>query len=73
MMDMPNFVQEGDQFGQVSVVVWGGISIECRTDLTTAGFIEQILLQHVLVAAYGLGPESVLMLGNSRAHVERII
>ena len=30
------------------------------------------LLQHVLVAAYGVGPEFVLMHDNARAHVARI-
>ena len=55
---MPNVVQEGDRFGQGSVMVWGGISIDGHTDLvivrgnlTAAGYIEQTLLQHVLVAA----------------------
>ena len=65
---MPNVVQEGDQFRQGSVMVWGGIGIDGLTDLvvirgnlTSAGYIEQILLQYVLVAAYGVGPEFVLM------------
>ena len=73
---MPNVVQEGDRFGQGSVMMWGGISIDGRTDLvvvhgnlTAAGYIEQILLQHVLVAAYSFGPEFVLMHDNARAHV----
>ena len=76
---MPNVVQEGDRFGQGSVMVWGGISIDGHTDLvivrgnlTAAGYIEQILLQHVLVAAYGVSPEFVLMHDNARAHVVRI-
>ena len=49
-------------------MVWDGISIDGRTDLvvvrgnlTVAGHIEQILLQHVLVAAYSVGPGFVLM------------
>jgi hypothetical protein len=57
-----------------------GIKIDGRTDLvvvrgnlTAAGYIEQILPQHVLVAAYGVGPEFVLMHDNARAHVARII
>jgi hypothetical protein len=61
------------------VIVWGGISIDGRTDLvvvrsnlTAAGYIEQILLQHVLVAAYSVGPEFVLMHDNARAHVAHI-
>ena len=43
-----------------------------RGKLTAAGYIEQILLQHVLVAACGVGPEFVLMHDNARAHVARI-
>jgi hypothetical protein len=53
---MPNVVQEGNRFGQGSMMVGGGISIDGCTDivvvrvnLTTVGYIEQILLQHVLV------------------------
>jgi hypothetical protein len=76
---MPNVLQEGDQFIQGSVMVWGGISIDGYTDLvivrgnlTTAGYIEQILLQHVLVAAYNVDPEFVLMHDNARAHAAHI-
>ena len=43
-----------------------------RGNLTSAGHIEQILLQHVLVAAYGDGHEFVLMHDNARSHVARI-
>ena len=61
-------------------MVWGGISIDGCTDLvvvvcsnlTAAGYIELILLQDVLVAAYGIGPEFILMHDNARAHVARI-
>jgi len=60
-------------------MVWEGISFDGRTDLavvrgnlTAAENIEQILLQHLLVAAYGVGPELVLMQDNDRAHVARI-
>ena len=52
-------------------MVWGGIIIDGRTDLvlvrrnlTAAGYIEQILLQHVFVAAYGVGHEFELMHDN---------
>ena len=44
-----------------------------RGNLTAAGYIEQILLQYVLVAAYSVGPEFVLMHNNSMAHVACII
>ena len=58
------------------MMVWGGISIDdhmdlviIRGNLTAAEYIDQILLQHVLVAAYGVGPEFVLMHDNARVHV----
>ena len=35
--------------------------IDVRGNLITEGFIGQILLQHELVAAYGFGPEFILM------------
>ena len=57
------------------MMVWGGIIIVGRTDLVGVRgnlaadvYIEQILLQHVLVAAYGVGLEFVLMHNNARAH-----
>ena len=77
---MPNIVQEVDRLGQGSVMVWGGISIDGCMDLVVvsvnlipAGYIEQILQQHVLVAAYCVGPEFILMHNNARAHVPHII
>jgi hypothetical protein len=76
---MSNVVQEGDRFGHGSVMVWRGISIDGRTDLvvirgnlTATGHIEEILLQNLLVAAYGVGPEFILMHDNARTHVTRI-
>jgi hypothetical protein len=66
---MPKVGWEGNQFKQGSVMVKGGISIDGRTNLLivrgnliSVWYIEQILLQHELVAAYGVGPEFVLML-----------
>ena len=57
-------------------MLWGDISIDGHMDLvivhcnlTAAGYIEQIQLQHVLDAAYGVGPEFVLMHDNARAHL----
>ena len=43
-----------------------------RGNLTAAGYIEQILIVNVLVAAYGVGPEFVLMHKNAKTHVARI-
>jgi hypothetical protein len=70
-----NVVQEGEKFEQGSVMVWGGISIDGRMDLvvrdnlTAARYIELILLQHVLIAAYSVRPKFLLMHDNARAHV----
>jgi hypothetical protein len=76
---MPNVVQEGDRFGQDSVMVWGGISIDGRTDLvvicgnlTAARYIKQTTTGCVgCCIRYGL--EFVLMHDNARAHVACII
>ena len=58
------------------MMVWGGIIIVGRTDLVGVRgnlaadvYIEQILFQYVLIAAYGVGLEFVLMHNNARAHV----
>ena len=60
-------------------VVQVGISIDGHMDLvivcgnlTTVEYIEQILLKHVLVAAYGVDPEFVFMHDNASTHVARI-
>ena len=57
------------------MMMWGGINIDGHADLvvvhgnlTTAGYIEQILLQHVMVAAYGVTSEFVLMQGSCSVH-----
>ena len=59
-----------------SVVVWGASCTEdhidlavVRGNLTAMEYIKQILLHHVLPAAYGSGPEFLLMHDNARAHV----
>ena len=76
---MPHVIQQVDRFVQGSVMVWAGISIEghmnlaiVRGDLTAAEYIEQILLHHVVPAAYCGGPEFLLMHDNARAHVVTI-
>jgi hypothetical protein len=60
-------------------MVWGSMSFDDRTDLvvvrgnlTAAGYIEQILLQHVLVAAFAVGPEFVIMHDNAKDHLAQI-
>ena len=54
-------------------MVGGGISIDghmdlVRGNLTSLGYIEKILLQHMLVATYVIGPEFILMHDNPGHH-----
>lgn len=72
-------VQEFDRFGGASVMVWGGICIDGRTDLVIVPqhlnaqrYIDDILECHVVPAAYGIGPEFVLMQDNARPHTARM-
>ena len=48
------------------------MALRIASNLTAAGYIDPILLKHVLDAAYGVGPEFILMHENSRAHLARI-
>lgn len=68
-------VQEYDKFGCGSVMVWGGVSLDERTDLVVVpgrlcaqAYIDNVLEDHVLPAAYGVGPDFLLMQDNARPH-----
>ena len=72
-------VQEYDKFGCGSVMVWGGISIDERTDLivipgrlSAQAYIDSVLEDHILPAAYGIGPQFVLMHDNAKPHTATI-
>lgn len=72
-------IQEVEKFGGGSVMVWGGISLEERTDLVVVPgrlnaqrYIDLILEDHVIPAAYGMGPNFVFMQDNARAHTAAI-
>lgn len=72
-------IQEVDRFGCGSVMVWAGISIDNRTDLvviperlTAIRYIENVLEDHVVPAAYGVGPNFILMQDNARPHTAAI-
>lgn len=64
-----------------SVMVWGGISYEARTELvfvdggslTAARYIEEVLLEHVVPYAPIIGEEFLLMHDNARPHAARIV
>jgi transposase len=72
-------VQEVDRFGRGCVMVWAGISIDNRTDLVVVpgrlnamNYIENILEDHVVPAAYGVGQNFILMQDNAKSHTAGI-
>ena len=74
-----NIVQH-DRFGGGSVMVWGGISMEGRTDLyrlengslTAIRYRDEILEPMVRPYAGAVGPGFLLMHDNARPHVARV-
>uniref|UniRef100_A0A1A7YAS8 Transposase Tc1-like domain-containing protein n=2 Tax=Iconisemion striatum TaxID=60296 RepID=A0A1A7YAS8_9TELE len=74
-----NVVQH-DRFGGGSVMVWGGISMEGRTDLYCLGngaltairYPDEILEPFVRPYADAVGPGFLLMHDNARPHVARV-
>jgi hypothetical protein len=69
-------IQEVDRFGRGSVMVWAGISIDNRTDLVVVpgrlNYIENILEDHMVPAAYGVGQNCILMQDNAKPHTAGI-
>lgn len=68
-------------FGGGSVMFWGGISWEARTDLvavpgrglTGARYVEEILEEHVMPYMPFIGPGALLMQDNARPHKARCV
>ena len=62
-------------------MVWGGISMEARTDLVIVGggamtanrYVRDVLVPHVTPFAPFIGNEFMLMHGNARPHIARIV
>lgn len=72
-------IQEVDRFGNGSVMVWGGISIDHRTELVVINgrlnarqYIDQVLDNHVLPMAAEIGDGFVLMQDNARPHTAEV-
>lgn len=72
-------IQEVEKFGGGSVMVWGGISLDERTELVVVPgrlnaqrYIDLILEDHVIPAAYGIGQNFVFMQDNARLHTAAI-
>jgi hypothetical protein len=75
-----NFVP-GISFGSGSIMVWGGISMEARTELvvvnggamTANRYIRDILEPHVVPFAPFIGNDSILMHDKAHPHIAQIV
>lgn len=74
-------IVETVSYGGGSVMVWGGISLEARTELviiqggrlTADRYITDILEPHVIPYAPFIGQEFLFMHDNARPHVARVV
>jgi hypothetical protein len=68
-------------FNGDSIMVWGGISANARTDLVLIDrgainahtYIEDVLLNHVVTFAPLIGNNFILMGDNARPHMARVV
>lgn len=74
-------VDERVPFGGGSIMVWGGISLNGRTELvviregsmTARRYIDEVIEPHVVPFAENVGPEFILQQDNARPHTARIV
>ena len=74
-------ISEHDRYGGGSIMVWGGISRDGRTDLhviergtmTGVRYRDEILDVYVRPYAGAVGPEFILMDDNARPHRARVV
>ena len=74
-------ISEHDRYGGGSIMVWGGISRDGRTDLhvlergimTGVRYRNEILDVYVRPYAGAVGPEFILMNDNARPHRARVV
>lgn len=72
-------IHEMDRFGGPSVMIWGGISLQVKTELvffnegtvTAHRYIERVIRPHVIPFAQQVGPGFILMQDNARVHTAR--
>jgi hypothetical protein len=70
-----------DKFGRRSLMVWGGISFNGRTQLvivrngsmTAARYRDDIIVPHVQPYAENVDPNSIFMNDNTRQHIAHIV
>jgi hypothetical protein len=71
----------GISFGSDSIMLWGGIRMEARTELvvvnggamTANRYTRDILEPHVVPFALFIGNDSILMRDNARPHIAQIV
>lgn len=74
-------VQETVRFGGGSIMVWGGICLNGRTDLvviangslTALRYLREILEPHIIPFADNMGVDFILQQDNARPHVARTV
>ena len=74
-------IAEHDRYGGGSIMVWGGISWDGRTELvildrgtlTAQRYLDEIISTHVRFYAGAIGDGFILMDDNARPHVARIV
>lgn len=72
-------IHEVDRFGGPNVMVWGGISLHGKTELTILNqgtvtaerYIQNVIRPQVIPFAQRMGPGFILMQDNARAHTAR--
>ena len=74
----PNLLQTV-AYGGGSLMVWGGISSNNKTDLifirgnlTAERYVEEVVQNHTLPFAHEIGPDFVLMQDGATAHTSRV-
>jgi hypothetical protein len=72
-------IQEVDRYGGRSIMVWGGISKDGRTELVMVPqrlnaqiYVETILQEHVMPFANNFGDDFILQQDNSRVHTANL-
>ena len=77
--NLPHNLLQTVAYGGGSLMVWGGISLNNKTDLifirgnlTAERYVEEVVQNHILPFAHEIGPDFVLTQGGARAHTSRV-
>ena len=77
--NLPPNLPQTVAYGRGSLMLWGGISLNNKTDLifirgnlTAERYVEAVVQNHILPFAHEVGPDFVLMENGARAHTSRV-